>query len=215
MLTHHYIFAPKFTPQLCNLTWAQKPVSVHINHSSAISFSCCFPQAGASQVIFTNPLEIVKIRLQVAGEITTGPRVSALNVVRDLGFFGLYKVGRHLCSTMPAATTSVNCRTRAGKGALMLLRYNTNSTGSLCIVQCGNNERRLVEESSGDILRWSQSTRFNLLSHKTKNISKSSQWSWNWKFGVSVWKKKKSIIWMIIINSWTTDNLRAAKWFIN
>lgn len=49
-------------------------------------------QAGGSQVIFTNPLEIVKIRLQVAGEITTGPRVSALNVVRELGFFGLYKV---------------------------------------------------------------------------------------------------------------------------
>ncbi|KAK2906088.1 electrogenic aspartate/glutamate antiporter SLC25A12, mitochondrial-like isoform X1 [Channa argus] len=47
--------------------------------------------AGGSQVIFTNPLEIVKIRLQVAGEITTGPRVRALNVVRDLGFFGLYK----------------------------------------------------------------------------------------------------------------------------
>uniref|UniRef100_A0A8C1Y505 Solute carrier family 25 member 12 n=1 Tax=Cyprinus carpio TaxID=7962 RepID=A0A8C1Y505_CYPCA len=47
--------------------------------------------AGGSQVIFTNPLEIVKIRLQVAGEITTGPRVSALSVVRDLGFFGLYK----------------------------------------------------------------------------------------------------------------------------
>ncbi|XP_049583456.1 electrogenic aspartate/glutamate antiporter SLC25A12, mitochondrial [Syngnathus scovelli] len=47
--------------------------------------------AGGSQVIFTNPLEIVKIRLQVAGEITTGPRVSALNVLRELGFFGLYK----------------------------------------------------------------------------------------------------------------------------
>ncbi|KAL2081586.1 hypothetical protein ACEWY4_023439 [Coilia grayii] len=47
--------------------------------------------AGGSQVIFTNPLEIVKIRLQVAGEIATGPRVSALNVMRDLGFFGLYK----------------------------------------------------------------------------------------------------------------------------
>lgn len=44
-------------------------------------------------MIFTNPLEIVKIRLQVAGEITTGPRVSALSVIRDLGFFGLYKVG--------------------------------------------------------------------------------------------------------------------------
>ncbi|XP_016138766.1 calcium-binding mitochondrial carrier protein Aralar2 isoform X2 [Sinocyclocheilus grahami] len=47
--------------------------------------------AGGSQVIFTNPLEIVKIRLQVAGEITTGPRVSTLSVIRDLGFFGLYK----------------------------------------------------------------------------------------------------------------------------
>ncbi|RXN01246.1 hypothetical protein EOD39_7353 [Acipenser ruthenus] len=47
--------------------------------------------AGGSQVVFTNPLEIVKIRLQVAGEITTGPRVSALSVIRDLGFFGLYK----------------------------------------------------------------------------------------------------------------------------
>ncbi|XP_056336150.1 electrogenic aspartate/glutamate antiporter SLC25A13, mitochondrial [Danio aesculapii] len=47
--------------------------------------------AGGSQVIFTNPLEIVKIRLQVAGEITTGPRVSAFSVIRDLGFFGLYK----------------------------------------------------------------------------------------------------------------------------
>ncbi|KAF7248168.1 Calcium-binding mitochondrial carrier protein Aralar1 [Varanus komodoensis] len=47
--------------------------------------------AGGSQVIFTNPLEIVKIRLQVAGEITTGPRVSALSVLKDLGIFGLYK----------------------------------------------------------------------------------------------------------------------------
>jgi len=60
---------------------------------SALSLLSCL-QAGGSQVIFTNPLEIVKIRLQVAGEITTGPRVSALNVLRDLGLFGLYKVGR-------------------------------------------------------------------------------------------------------------------------
>eukprot|EP00062_Callorhinchus_milii_P018970 gi/632973020/ref/XP_007902945.1/ PREDICTED: calcium-binding mitochondrial carrier protein Aralar2 [Callorhinchus milii] len=47
--------------------------------------------AGASQVIFTNPLEIVKIRLQVAGEDTSGHRVSAFSIVKDLGFFGLYK----------------------------------------------------------------------------------------------------------------------------
>jgi len=50
--------------------------------------------AGASQVMFTNPLEIVKIRLQVAGEIASGERISALTVVRDLGVFGLYKGAR-------------------------------------------------------------------------------------------------------------------------
>merc|ERR1711923_298673 len=49
---------------------------------------------GGSQVMFTNPLEIVKIRLQVAGEIASGERISAINVVRDLGFFGLYKGAR-------------------------------------------------------------------------------------------------------------------------
>ncbi|XP_049798029.1 calcium-binding mitochondrial carrier protein Aralar1 isoform X1 [Schistocerca nitens] len=47
--------------------------------------------AGGSQVIFTNPLEIVKIRLQVAGEIAGGAKVSALSVVKELGLFGLYK----------------------------------------------------------------------------------------------------------------------------
>ncbi|EPQ13855.1 Calcium-binding mitochondrial carrier protein Aralar2 [Myotis brandtii] len=61
-------------------------------HAESVgSFFLSPPEAGGSQVIFTNPLEIVKIRLQVAGEITTGPRVSALSVVRDLGFFGVYK----------------------------------------------------------------------------------------------------------------------------
>merc|ERR1719369_1971634 len=49
---------------------------------------------GASQVMFTNPLEIVKIRLQVAGEIAHGAKVSAIGVVKELGFFGLYKGSR-------------------------------------------------------------------------------------------------------------------------
>lgn len=81
-------------------------------------------QAGASQVIFTNPLEIVKIRLQVAGEITTGPRVSALTVVRDLGFLGLYKVGQHVCGTAtPAESTSDCCHSRAVKGILTIPGY--------------------------------------------------------------------------------------------
>lgn len=44
--------------------------------------------------MFTNPLEIVKIRLQVAGEIAGGHKVSALGVIRDLGLTGLYKGSR-------------------------------------------------------------------------------------------------------------------------
>jgi len=48
--------------------------------------------AGGSQVVFTNPLEIVKIRLQVAGEIASQTKISAWGVVKELGFFGLYKV---------------------------------------------------------------------------------------------------------------------------
>lgn len=51
--------------------------------------------AGASQVIFTNPLEIVKIRLQVQGEeLKLDPKLvrkSAGHVIRELGFRGLYK----------------------------------------------------------------------------------------------------------------------------
>ncbi|XP_053372526.1 electrogenic aspartate/glutamate antiporter SLC25A13, mitochondrial-like isoform X2 [Mercenaria mercenaria] len=50
--------------------------------------------AGASQVMFTNPLEIVKIRLQVAGEIVGKTKVSAIGVVKELGFLGLYKGSR-------------------------------------------------------------------------------------------------------------------------
>ena len=50
--------------------------------------------AGACQVIFTNPLEIVKIRLQVQGELARNaniPRRSALDIVKGLGLLGLYK----------------------------------------------------------------------------------------------------------------------------
>ena len=51
-----------------------------------------FLQGGASQVLFANPLEIVKIRLQVAGEMTEGTRTGAVGVIKELGFSGLYKV---------------------------------------------------------------------------------------------------------------------------
>ena len=46
--------------------------------------------AGASQVIFTNPLEIVKIRLQVAA-LNPATKTTTMAIIRDLGFFGLYK----------------------------------------------------------------------------------------------------------------------------
>ena len=56
-------------------------------------------QGGAAQVMFTNPIEIVKIRMQVAGE--SGTRVSAINLVKELGFTGLYKVRTRL-SQLPS-----------------------------------------------------------------------------------------------------------------
>jgi solute carrier family 25 aspartate/glutamate transporter 12/13 len=49
--------------------------------------------AGASQVIFTNPIEIVKIRLQVQGEAKKFGVVpkSTVQILKELGFRGLYK----------------------------------------------------------------------------------------------------------------------------
>ncbi|OCL04175.1 calcium-binding mitochondrial carrier protein-like protein Aralar1 [Glonium stellatum] len=51
--------------------------------------------AGGCQVIFTNPLEIVKIRLQVQGEVSksveNAPKRSAIWIVKNLGLVGLYK----------------------------------------------------------------------------------------------------------------------------
>lgn len=47
--------------------------------------------AGGCQVLFTNPLEIVKIQLQVAGEVSHAVRPSAIQIAKRLGPFGLYK----------------------------------------------------------------------------------------------------------------------------
>jgi len=50
--------------------------------------------AGGCQVIFTNPLEIVKIRLQVQGEAAKAEGVKpkgAVHIVKQLGLLGLYK----------------------------------------------------------------------------------------------------------------------------
>ena len=42
--------------------------------------------------MFTNPLEIVKIRLQIAGEVVSKKRIGAFSVIKQLGLLGLYKV---------------------------------------------------------------------------------------------------------------------------
>ncbi|KXJ92993.1 mitochondrial carrier protein [Microdochium bolleyi] len=50
--------------------------------------------AGMCQVVFTNPLEIVKIRLQVQGEmakVAGAQKRSAMWIVKNLGLAGLYK----------------------------------------------------------------------------------------------------------------------------
>ena len=55
--------------------------------------------AGASQVVFTNPLEITKIRLQMHGEnnrllVQQGKepiKLGVTTIIKELGFLGLYK----------------------------------------------------------------------------------------------------------------------------
>ncbi|GMM54599.1 citrin [Maudiozyma humilis] len=47
--------------------------------------------AGMCQVIFTNPIEIVKIRLQVKSEYAASADITAVKIIRSLGITGLYK----------------------------------------------------------------------------------------------------------------------------
>ncbi|KAE8233509.1 hypothetical protein CF326_g1446 [Tilletia indica] len=63
--------------------------------------------AGGCQVVFTNPLEIVKIRLQVAGELARAEGADAVargavHIVRQLGLVGLYRgASACLCRDIP------------------------------------------------------------------------------------------------------------------
>ncbi|KAJ1980255.1 mitochondrial aspartate-glutamate transporter agc1 [Dimargaris cristalligena] len=47
--------------------------------------------AGVCQVIVTNPMEIVKINMQVAGTTPGAPKPTAMGLVRQLGLRGLYR----------------------------------------------------------------------------------------------------------------------------
>lgn len=47
---------------------------------------------GFAQIIFTNPLELIKIRMQLAGE--TGQQHKVFEVIRDIGVRNLYQGSR-------------------------------------------------------------------------------------------------------------------------
>jgi len=87
---------------------------------------------GASQVLFTNPLEIVKIRLQVAGEIASGEKISAVAVCRELGFFGLYK-GARACFLRDIPFSMIFFPTYAHCKPALADENGYNSPGSLLL----------------------------------------------------------------------------------
>ncbi|KAJ1978281.1 mitochondrial aspartate-glutamate transporter agc1 [Dimargaris xerosporica] len=60
-------------------------------HLSPVAGIIAGATAGLCQVIATNPMEIVKIQMQVAGMQPNAPKPSALDIVRQLGLRGLYR----------------------------------------------------------------------------------------------------------------------------
>lgn len=79
---------------LAKRTYSQYP---HIKHNFELPADIASGGlAGASQVIVTNPLEIVKIRLQIqaATIADSAKQVSAFQIARSLGLKGLYKGSR-------------------------------------------------------------------------------------------------------------------------
>lgn len=83
-------------------------------------------------MIFTNPIEIVKIRLQVAGEVVTAKRVGAVSVIRDLGFFGLYK-GAKACLLRDIPFSAIYFPAYAHLKLLFADESGYNSYGSLLL----------------------------------------------------------------------------------
>ena len=88
--------------------------------------------AGASQVMFTNPLEIVKIRLQVAGEITSGPKIKAWDVMKELGIRGLYK-GSKACFLRDVPFSAIYFPVYAHNKLTFSDENGHNSPGSLLV----------------------------------------------------------------------------------
>ncbi|XP_065883416.1 electrogenic aspartate/glutamate antiporter SLC25A12, mitochondrial-like isoform X2 [Dysidea avara] len=85
---------------------------------------------GACQVLFTNPLEIVKIRLQVAGEMAEGTRTGAVGVIKELGFKGLYK-GASACFLRDIPFSAIYFTVYAHMKIFLADEDGFNGTGSL------------------------------------------------------------------------------------
>ncbi|KAJ5775903.1 uncharacterized protein N7511_000914 [Penicillium nucicola] len=96
--------------------------------------------AGACQVVFTNPLEIVKIRLQVQGEIAKNvegaPRRSALWIVKNLGLMGLYK-GASACLLRDVPFSAIYFPTYAHLKSDFFGETPTNKLGVVQLLTAG------------------------------------------------------------------------------
>ncbi|BCR91022.1 citrin [Aspergillus chevalieri] len=96
--------------------------------------------AGGCQVVFTNPLEIVKIRLQVQGEIAKSvegaPRRSALWIVKNLGLMGLYK-GASACLLRDVPFSAIYFPTYSHLKSEMFGESPTNKLGVVQLLTAG------------------------------------------------------------------------------
>ncbi|KAJ6072463.1 hypothetical protein N7467_010548 [Penicillium canescens] len=96
--------------------------------------------AGGCQVVFTNPLEIVKIRLQVQGEIAKNvegaPRRSALWIVKNLGLMGLYK-GASACLLRDVPFSAIYFPTYAHLKSDFFGETHTNKLGVVQLLTAG------------------------------------------------------------------------------
>ena len=96
--------------------------------------------AGGCQVIFTNPLEIVKIRLQVQGEVAKSvegaPKRSAMWIVRNLGLVGLYK-GASACLLRDVPFSAIYFPTYAHLKKDMFGESQTKKLGILQLLTAG------------------------------------------------------------------------------
>ncbi|CAL4060902.1 unnamed protein product, partial [Meganyctiphanes norvegica] len=131
--------------------------------------------AGASQVVFTNPLEIVKIRLQVAGEvINQGTKVSAVGVIKELGFLGLYK-GARACFLRDIPFSAIYFPVYAHSKILLADENGYNSPLSL-----------LVAGAIGGVPAASLTTPADVIKTRLQVAARAGQTSYNGVFDAAV-----------------------------